>query len=509
MNSIFQDPQLLNTFFEIVKKGQEAASVAPPDVQGLARKLILNLSRNMEGGLSTITSEAGTATSAISIPTLSNLNSLLKHLVDTKIVVDGKRVAYVESEYGPLDESEKRLLSTMTGDTLREADNRMVGVDYFVNVPMLVDYLQHLQARGMKDEETGQVQRGKLLQVMTNNLLQKVKRAEPEAEITPPKAAPPKIAPLSDETKVDSFGIKIFDERNPFEEAGIPPLSEGLPLTLKDLKSYAALDAWLRQAPVSYTVSYDAQGKRAAHEYGTEGSNPCTIIASLYKRSTERQRQATTPEEKQAATAYAQRVQDLGPAFTGPDGKPCTVEVTAVEPVKTEEPVGEKAIEVSIFESLRRLPLESGRLNFNKIREFFEAVRILPAISKGAAMTNMAQAEESMKATSNLTTAGETIFNLGTPIPQLMEMLKDPQTGQKSRLPGRHFWMLLQALYQVLNNIHQVIEYFYSSYPEIINKRGGKELILNQIGRTPSDDSLYQQNFRALSEWRSQVTARA
>jgi hypothetical protein len=497
MNSLFQDPQLLNKFLEITKTAQTAPAA---DVQSVARKLVNNLSRTLEGGLSEITSETGNAPTTIAH--LGSLNALLKHLADSKIAVDGKRVVYTVEEYASLPDEAKRDLGTITGETLQAVDNRSVGVDYWVNVPILVDYLQHLQVRGGKDEEAGNVQRGKLLQIMSSNLLKKVQHPDIGADVSVKPKTVPEAASLSDETPVDAFGSKTFDEQNPLEDVGVAPGKSAITLTLGDLKSRAALDNWLKQG-TSYVVIYGAQGKHAI-EYGTEGADSCPIMRVLFLRARDKQNQAANdPVKKRIANAYLQAVQNVGALFTGLDGKPCHISLpetvkTEVAPSDTKEVNPERVtpeMTQAVSQAIALLPFEAGRVSFGRIKQFFNVINTLPQLSEAHA--NMQQALEAMNTAISLTTTGETTFNLDEPVEQYKYILKDPRTGQITKSWGIPLALLMDALMKVIFHTRQAIVYFWQHYQTPIGAANEKR-VLAQIGKTPTDNSLYQQNYTAL-----------
>lgn len=494
MSFIFQDQQLLEKFLEIVKVGQPANAAA---IQGLAQKLISNLSRTMDGGISEITS--GTK-SAATISNLNSLNSLLKFLTDNKIEVDGKRAAYTKEEFaaGSIPDEEKRNLGTITGETLQEVDSRKIGTDYWVNVPVLVDYLQHLQDRGVKDEASGNVQRGKLLQIMSENLLKKVQHPSIGGDISHPATKPgAETAPLPDTTVVDGFGLKTFDDRNPLDTT--TTIKGQVPLTLGDLKSRATLDNWLKQG-TSYVVVYDGQGKKSALEYGTEGADPCVIIHVLHRRARDKQNQfAGDPKRKREADAYLQAVQNVSQQFTGLDGKPCSISSSEIkkpeEATSTQSGAITRDQQAAISQSIMLLPFEQGRVSFSRIKQFFSVVNSLPLPAE--AVTNMQQALEAMSVATGLTTTGETTFNLDEPVEQYKYILKDPQTGRTTKAWGVPLSLLMDALMKVIFHTRQVIVYFWQHYQSPIGSSNERK-VLSQIGKSPTDYSLYQQNYIVL-----------
>lgn len=506
MNSLFQDPQLLQQFSEILKQGQ----AQPANVQDLAKKLINNLSRTMEGSVSEITSGAGKADA--SLAHFSSLSSLLKFLTDSKIAVDGKRIAYTDVEFATLPDEEKRIAGeNITGETIQEVDNRPVGTDYWVNTKALADYLQHLQARGTKDEETGNVQRGKLLQAVTGNLLKKIQNTNIGAEVSAePKPTSP--APLPENTPVDAFTTKSFDEAQPLADS--PPLEDEkggtFVLQLQHLKSHAALDNWLQQGGgrTSYVVVHDAKGKHAI-EYGTEGADPCPIMRVFFLRARDKQNKASgDPAKKRIADAYLQAVQNVGAQFTGLDGKPCHILLPETVPsevasTETKEVHPEAAItkdqQLSITHAIETLPFEEARINFARFNTFFEQVSKLPLPAE--AQTNLQQAREAMATATKL--SGQTIFDLDEPVEQYAHTLKDPDTGQPTQSWGIHLALMIHALLSLVFFTRKIIEAFWflygQRYPGDQRKfQNAERKVLAQIGRSATDYSLYQQNFLAL-----------
>lgn len=500
MTSLFQDPQLLQQFSEILKQGQTTPTA---NVQELAKKLVSNLSRTMESGISEITSGVGKIDA---IPShFTSLSALLKFLADSKIAIDGKRIAYTDVEFASLPDEEKRNLGTITGETMQEVDNRQVGSDYWVNTSALADYLQHLQARGAKDEASGAVQRGKLLQALASNLLKKVQHPSIGAEVSA-EPKPIESAPIPDATQVDSFGLLTFDERNPLADEGVAP-GQGKTLSLGDLKSRSALDAWLKEN-TAWVVVYDAQGKKQALQYGVEGTDPCPIMRVLFLRARDKQNQnASDPAKKRIADAYLQAVQNVGAQFTGLDGKPCHISLpetvkTEVAPSETKEVQPEavtKDQQLAVSHAIESLPFEEGRINFARFNTFFEQVSHLPLPPD--AQSNLQQAREAMATVTKL--SGQTIFDLDEPVEQYAHTLKDPETGQPTKSWGIPLALMIHALLSLVFFTRKIIEAFWFHYGQRgpwdqRQSQNVERKVLAQIGSSATDYSLYQQNFLAL-----------
>jgi len=500
MSSLFQDPQLLQQFSDILKQAQTTPSA---NVQELAKKLVNNLSRTMEGGISEITSGAGRVAA---IPYhFGSLSALLTFLANSKIAIDGKRIAYTDAEFASLPDEEKRNLGTITGETIQEVDNRQVGSDYWVNTSALADYLQHLQVRGVKDEEAGDVQRGKLLQALSANLLKKVQHPSIGAEVS----AEPKqteAAPIPDTTPVDSFGVLTFDERNPLADEGVAP-GQGKTLFLGDLKSRSALDAWLKQN-TAWVVVYDAQGKKQALQYGAEGTDPCPVMRVLFLRARDKVQAASDPTKKQIANAYLQAIQNVGAQFTGLDGKPCHISLpetvkTEVAPSETKEIQPGTAItkeqQLAIGHAIEVLPFEEGRINFARFNTFFEQIGHLPLPPE--VQSNLQQAREAMTTATKL--SGQTIFDLDEPVEQYAHTLKDPETGQPTKAWGIPLALMIHALLSLIFFTRKIVESFWFNYGQRgpwdqRQSQDAERKVRAQIGRSATDYSLYQQNFLAL-----------
>lgn len=500
MSSLFQDPQLLQQFSKILKQGQTAPTA---NVQELAKKLVSNLSRTMESGVSEITSAVGRVDA---IPAhFSNLSALLKFLADGKIAIDGKRISYTDAEFAGLPDEEKRNLGTITGETMQEVDNRQVANDYWVNTSALADYLQHLQARGAKDEEAGAIQRGKLLQALSASLLKKVQHPSIGAEVSAePKAT--ETAPVPDNTPVDSFASLTFDERNPLANEGVAPGQSSKTLSLGDLKSHSALDAWLKQN-TAWVVVYDAQGKKHAAQYGAEGTDPCPIMRVLFLRARSQNQAATDPAKKRIAEAYLQAIQNVGAQFVGLDGKPCHIslpetvpsEVASTETKEVQPGAITRDQQLAIGHAIESLPFEEGRINFARFNTFFEQISHLPLPQD--AQANLQQAREAMATATKL--SGQTIFDLDEPVEQYAHTLKDPTTGQPTQSWGIPLALMIHALLSLIFFTRKIVESFWFHYGQRgpwdqRQSRDAESKVLAQIGRSPTDYSLYQQNFLSL-----------
>jgi hypothetical protein len=490
MTSLFQDPQLLEQLLELTKEAQ--AVIPPPpavDVHALAQKLVRNLKRTMGGGLSEISGGG-----AANISTLGNLSSLLKTLADNKIRIDGDRAAFTKAEYDSLSPDEKEGLSFFTAETLREADNRLTGVDYYVNVPALSNYLRHLHSVGKDQEGKGQIHSGKLLQVMTTNLLKKV---DPEADIAPPAPPKPEVAPLDDATIVDSFGSKVFDEKAPLEGVEMPLGRAPFTLRLGDLKSRTTLDAWLHEG-TSYVVIYDAQGRKQALQYdGTTPVDSCSIIHVLYRRAQDKKNAAAgDPGKTRIADAYLQAVQNVSAQFTGLDGKPCSVILPdagkpeaakpGIAPPGTMTPAQEATI---ISNTLENLPFEEGRINLRRFESFFSIIG--PLAFDPSLQSYLQQARTSIGEIRRV--SSQEIFDLDEPLTQMAHLIKEPSGYWAGPMAT-----LLQSLMRLLVFTRQALELFWFRLPMEQRTATPGKLIVAQIGRTSSDYSLYQRNYLAI-----------
>jgi hypothetical protein len=159
----------------------------------------------------------------------------------------------------------------------------------------------------------------------------------------------------------------------------------------------------------------------------------------------------------------------------------------------------------SIMKAVAVLPLKVEDISFNRIESFFKLYEpLVPSDNKTTVGNAMQMARTAMVEVSGLTYNNMTVFNLGA----------DPLTIAgwiKAQPVGKNYLALIDKLGLILDNTEQVIRDLKESY---VDSRLGVEnklpsnyvsYVYAQIGRSPTENSIYRRNKDELMTLRSQV----
>lgn len=218
---------------------------------------------------------------------------------------------------------------------------------------------------------------GRILEVLVGKLIDSVNMIKPDSGLSrKPKSTPDKPRELPDETVLDSFGSKVFDTKNPYADSG------ALKLLAKDLKSKESLNTWMRGGgmfgPEAQIVSYDANNQKIQTPYTNPQSNLCVVINVLYLRAQRSLQLAKTPEETATYTYFVNKVREIGPTFTDPNGQACNIGGATAQyglvgqpgtQVGVQGPGGARMDQV-LEQLVQALPLDTQDIDFHRILAF-------------------------------------------------------------------------------------------------------------------------------------------
>lgn len=462
--SFLHDKNIYIPLIETLLKEGQAATPAPVklDPIAVAKKLVNRLTRELTNAPEPI-NLASPKDLELKVDNLQSLGSLLKWLSINQVTLNGARIAYTGDEQKALPEEEKDKLSPVSINESRDTITRKWNsVDYHANLDLLINYVSYLQQKASSMVKSNDDQ-GKVLEVMVGKLIDQIKAIKPDAKLDrKPKSTPDKPNDIPDETPIDDFNRKLFDLKSPTASRG-PNI-----LTAKDIKSRANLNAWLQTNPEAEVAMYDAKGQQTAVKFSDDGADHCVVLNVLYLRAKKWSELAKTPDEEKKYAFYLKKIQEIGPTFTGLDGKACSITGTATatpgagtaEPGK---PGAAKPISPEIINKIVKfMPLNEYNINFDRIELFFN--EYLPVINNNP----QAGAEASKKAINDARTAmndakratiqGNTIYSMNED-PKLYASLVQPPAYQR-------YYPLLAALDRVIVSTSTVISYFYSQYED-------------------------------------------
>lgn len=499
MSFILEDENLIiNLANGLIKKAQ-----TPPDANAVAKKLINRLERLYTGAPEPLNLSAGTGTpTGLNVPDLQSMGKFLQFLTNNQIKLNGARVGYDGKEYNELPDDEKNKLSTVSVNVSRDADTRKWNEeDYWVNLPLLTQYIKYLQEKASAMEKSGDVQ-GQILRVMIGKLIDSVNAIKPDSGLTrnKQKSTPENPNELADDTIIDDFNTKILDVRNPYADKG----TNQVKLFARDLKGREALNAWLQggEGGEAKVVMYDSKGLRTEVPFSDEKADSCLAINVLYLRSRRWLQLSKSTDDTKRFSYYAKKIQELGPSFASADGKPCVVGA-AIQPGAT--PTGKPGEAGSataitpqiIAQIVSTLPFSVRDINLDRIESFFKVVEKV--------MTNNPQATQRIdmvrRAMDDLNSKyiRNRVVPLGQNLRQFANMLSDQNT------PGKQVFPAIALLNQIIDGTRDVVEAFYAAYGNQIKGANTSYLayILGQIGRNPDDSSIYSRNSDDLENLRT------
>ncbi len=468
--SFLQDPKIYKTILDsVIKRAQERAA-RPVDINAVAKKLADNLAREL-GAAAPAENITAAGSAGITLDDLYSLPSLLQFISLNKLKINGKQIAYTKDE----------------ADALPDSSNLTQIGDLFVDMPLLGQYVNHLQEKAKSEANT-------LLHTSLGNLIDQIKEIDPKALIQKikEKSTPESPNVIDDNAVVDRFSKKIFDPKNPMANTGNDNL-----LFAKNLKTAGALNGWLRDLGGASVIMYtDNQAKPVS--FFDEHANRCIVPQVLYKRALQYYNTGDD-EQRRIAAFYMKRVQEIAGQFTGPDNQACTIEGAATTPATTSTETSASQI-IDVTNLIKSVPLRMRDLSFQRINYFFDQYQKVLGDKRGAgvvaAITNARQAMNNIKGFLN--NPNMDLFNLNAGPEEVKTWLKPPQ--------GKYYLTLLDHLESVLANTGYVIRDLQAAYGDDDRLDSGlKNVLGQQIGYGSGSGSIYGNNFSQIMRLKSLV----
>ncbi len=508
MSFILQDEQLLLDLAHALIKNSQAPA---PDPAAIARKLVDNLQREYGNAPAPLNISSGTADPSepigLNVSDMQSIGKFLQFLANNAIKLNGTRIAYSGVEYNQLPEDEKNKLSTISVNMSRDAATRKWNeLDYWVNLPLLIQYVHYLQEKASAMEKSGDAQ-GQILRVMVGKLIDSINTIKPDSGLSrmKEKATPENPNVIADDVELDDFNTKTLDIKNPTADKG----ANQVKLLAKDVKTREALNAWLQggeggEGGEAKIVMYDAKGQRTEVPFSDDKADSCVAINTLYQRARRWLQLSKSSQDTKRFTYYVKQIQELGPTFTGLNNKPCTVAgataTTTTTPATTAPAAGGAAgaaLHQNVSRAVSALPFGERNIDFTRIRTFFQLVGPLMTNVPSVA-SNIQMVDAEMHDITNKTLNQATIFPLGLRPEQFANMLANQQT------PADDYQPMLIRLNRVLDGTRAVVDAFYSQYASMLSSNE-QQYIDEQIGRSPTDSSLYESNAEQLGRLRVTV----
>lgn len=486
---------LSNILYSIEKRAQDQS------VLNTARKLVRSLNKQMSGQLPVpniqITpKDINSPNIDLKADNINNLDNLLKYLWDNKVTLDGQQIAYKANEVTQ-EMMDKTQFASMTGKTVREVDQRapstnpgQVGAapsrlwetsEYYVNLPILVKYLQYLQQKGndLKREpsNTGQNATGQVLSVYVGKLIDDLNRRAQTNLSRTQKSEPGQPTDLPDDEPLDSFSSKSFDTKGNSKGSQ----NDKIRLYAGNLKSRESLNAWLQgsndldklgsSGEEAQVIISDGYNKQKSISYK---ENPCIVMRALYLRAKNIAAFSSNVQQSKAAQYYFKKIQEIGPTFNGPDDKPCNVTLaiqvadSTMPKVNPELDNAHQKGEISPDQLINLANLQvfnRDDIDFAKIEQFMKAYYTM-AGNRQNVSTNIQHVRSSMHgATNNSMNMSLTNFPMRNISYQSMKL--------STRAPARDF------ISRLLNELLGVIEFSGQVYRDFINVYGDRIKAIN------------------------------
>jgi hypothetical protein len=471
---------------------KEAQQAQLADTNQLAKKLVAHLA----GELSGVSSDKPTG-AGLKLENLQNLGKLLQFLDENQIKFNGERVVYNQSELQNLAEDVRDKLSPVSINVSRDALTRQWNqADFYTNLNALTGYVAHLQQKSNEEKNP-------VLQVMVGKLIDQVNQVKPDSGLVrKPKSTPGKPNELPDETVIDGFGAKVFDIKNPSADRG------NLALTAKDLKTKESLNAWLQQNPEAQVAMYDDKNQRTLHRYTDPSIDLnkawANIVNTIFARAQRLAQLAKSPDETKKFGYYVKKLGELG-ATSVSTTPTATTEQQSVQnkDEKATQPGANSAVSAQLAQSLNHalsaLPLSIREVNLDDIQSFFRLVEpVFTGDRASRLQAYIADAETKMSALKRMMQYNDAIYPLGIAPKQFASRLKQPTTS---------YLAALDRLTEIVDLTRQVMAELYSAYGRQLSAINPNEVavLLGQIGRNRTDNSIYSRNIEDLNELKAGV----
>lgn len=514
---------------------REAQNTTPINNTLVAKKLVNNLSRELTNAPVPL-NIVSTNPVGLNVNDLQNLGKLLQFLSNNQIKLDGNRVAYTEADNNALPEAEQLKLSPITVNMSRDAATRKWNTaDYYANLPSLISYVKYLQRKAQSLKESGNAE-GRVLEVMIGKLIDQINSIKPDSGLSrKPKSTPDKPNELPADEELDGFGSKIFDIKNPYADQG--PIQ----LRSRDLANKEALNNWMQTTPEAQVVMYDDKGKKTQLLYSNPKSNICLVINILYLRAQRRLQLSKSVEDTRKYTFYVNRIREIGPSFTDPDGKACSITANISNLVsgnKSNTDQGEDTennensgnengnnnsglrsnkgkgdgtggngyggsgsgaiTDLELEQLVQALPLDAQDIDFHRILTFFNLYKnFVSGRYRTEVFASMRDAGVAMQRATAVTANGyQKNFRLTRNVQEFAAYLKAPQ--------GENANACIQFLHQVISETGKVILAFYNEYARAPYSKDRNRTTFDPEqqalveGQVKGSSSLYYQNLRDL-----------
>lgn len=476
MPFIYDDSELINQLlrsaldfdFKFTKRGQAATAVGNQNRAALLGHLKdlqdqLNPAGKDPSAGPTVSheGEAG-ARAAIGSLQLESLGDLIKWLATSKITVDGKRVAF---DTDPQDES--YTLYQLETHTATQQDCGQAPGRFYVNPELLQKYLVSLQAYEAQHPNLP-------MQVQLQARIQDANQ-ELGLNINSNYKIPEKALP--DNAVLDNLP-KILNTAGTY-------VNGPAALTYGDVKTPENFNAWLSNQGISL---WDEKNQRKISFDQKDFSIPdvIKIISDRAKFLASR----ATPETKESRDIYARQMTQLESTVGNAPGAGTATNQSTTSPGGSAQQNAGIGGSQSLQEAVQTLPFASRDINFDRIRAFFS--RISQLMGNDPRVTRLINDTTQLMNSINSRMAVGDIFPMGVSPSQFAARFKNQQT------PGSDYYGILKDLSQVINNTRMIVEFFWYQYAQKLTNE--RSYLVGQIGETPQDDSLYNQNAESLQD---------
>lgn len=472
MSFLYEKENFIKITSELLKKEAQIAS------NQLAKKLVNNLSAQF----SDVSSESNTPVD-LKLENLQSIGKLMQFLIVNKINFQGTRIAYSEEEVNNLTENIRDTLVPVSINISRDAATRQWNqADFYVNLNSLVGYVAYLQQKSNQENNP-------ILKVMIGKLIDQVNQIKPDSGLTrTPKSTLTNTNELPNETVVDSFGSKVFDIKNPFADKG------SLTLTAKDIKDKNSLNNWLQQNPEAQVAIYDSSNNRHLFRYTDPSINLSeawnNIVNTISSRANRLLQLSKSPEESNKYNFYNIKVNNLGGSVTTEH---------KIENKEKTTPSTSSNISQTLNQALSALPLSIREINLDDIQTFFRLIeQVFTGERANRLKAYIADADNKISVLKRMMRYSDSIYPLGVQPQQFASRLKQPTTS---------YLAALDRLTEIVDLTRQVMAEVYSAYGRQIAESNSNQnaILLGQIGRNRSDNSVYSRNIEDLQELKSGI----
>jgi hypothetical protein len=475
MSFIFEDSNLIEQLLvsglqhelKFTKKGQAAASVADQNRATLLQH-IKTLQDQLNPAGASKDPNAGPTIShngaaSLGSPQLESLGDLVQWLSNSETKIDGQVVAYPTK---PADDSQYTLykLETHTS-TPQQRGQDPAGL--WVNPNLLQKFIVSLQANETQNPNA----------IFQKQLSLIIRDANQELglDIKPQYEVPEKVLP--DTTVLDNLPHVI--------NVKYPTQGGNIPLTYGDLKDDTSFNAWLSKN----NIALDAGDEGGPVLINSPRFDFKKVIDAIIQRAQFFMTRATDVQSKERYNIYLRQSSTLGSQIgSGTSANRPQVGTPNQQGGQGNQQGGSAS--QAVQDAVQTLPFASRDINFDRIRDFFS--KILQVMGSDTRITKIINDTMQLMTSINARMSIGDIFPLGVRPSDFAARFKNQQT------PGADYYQILKDLSQVINNTRMVVEFFWSKNKQSLMAQ--QSYLIGQIGETPQDDSLYNQNAESLQD---------